>query len=337
VTVLLNGEYVVFQGITRHLATTVVPKDGLNAVQLRLDATDAPITTSSGKIAGLLASRDTILGGFLTQLNDFTKVVMNEFNKVYSSGQGLTGYRSVVSERAVSGTQAPLDAAGLVFTPTNGSFQIKVKNEKTGVVSTQNIQVDLNGLGDDTTLESLTSQINAIDGISATIDESRHLRITSDSATTTFSFANDTSGVLASLGINTFFTGSGANDIGVSDVLRADASKFAASQEGVGEDSKVAEKLANLLTTAIPSHDGASISVLYDRMTSDVAQGSAVAKSVTEGYRTFQTALEGQHMAVSGVSIDEEAVRMVAYQRAFQASAKFISVVSEMLDMLVKL
>lgn len=337
ITVLLNGEYVVFQGISRHVKTVVEPKDGLNAVELRLEATDAPINSSSGKLAGLVTSRDTILGGFLSQLNDFSRTVINEFNKVYASGQGLTGFSSVASEQAVNNSQAALDQAGLSFTPVNGSFQIKVRNQQTGLTTTKDIQVDLNGIGDDTTLESLASQIDSIDGVTATIDETRHLRISSDSSQTTFSFANDTSGVLASLGINTFFSGTGARDIGINQQLKGDPAKFAASSGGVGEDSKNAETLASLLTTHLDSQGGSSLAVLYDRLTSEVSQGSAVTKSVTDGYKTFQAALDGQHLAISGVSIDEEAVKLVAYQRAFQASAKFISVISEMLDMLVNL
>jgi flagellar hook-associated protein 1 len=143
--------------------------------------------------------------------------------------------------------------------------------------------------------------------------------------------------VLASLGVNTFFTGSSAGDIAVHKGVLADPGKFAASLGGVGEDAHNAEKLATLLTARLTSQNGDSLAVMYDQMTSDVAQGASVAKSVTEGYRTFQAALDGQHLAISGVSIDEEAVRMIGYQRTFQASAKLISTISELLDTLVNL
>jgi flagellar hook-associated protein 1 FlgK len=53
--------------------------------------------------------------------------------------------------------------------------------------------------------------------------------------------------------------------------------------------------------------------------------------------RHYQQALEGEHLAISGVNLDEEAVRMIAYQRAFQASAKVIATVNEMLETLLNL
>ena len=58
---------------------------------------------------------------------------------------------------------------------------------------------------------------------------------------------------------------------------------------------------------------------------------------MAEGYRAFQQSLEGEHLGLSGVSLDEEAVNMMAFQRSFQASAKVISTISELLDVLVNL
>ena len=43
-----------------------------------------------------------------------------------------------------------------------------------------------------------------------------------DSPQTTFAFANDTSGALAALGINTFFSGAGSRDIGISQTIKSD-------------------------------------------------------------------------------------------------------------------
>jgi flagellar hook-associated protein 1 FlgK len=67
-----------------------------------------------------------------------------------------------------------------------------------------------------------------------------------------------------------------------------------------------------------------------------VALGSQSTSAAAEGFRNFQQTLEAQHMAISGVNLDEEAVRMIQYQRAFQASAKVISTVNDMLETLLK-
>lgn len=337
VTVFSGGDYLVFQGTFRPV-TAVTHSDGdLNAYEIRLEETDSPINTSSGSLAGLISSRDNILSGFIDQLDTFTRNLAFEFNKLHSSGQGLTGLTSATSEFAVTNTAAALDQAGLSFTPVNGSFEVLVRNQQTGLTTTTQVRVDLNGLDGDTTLDELAAAIDNIDGISAVVTANRKLEIKGDSQLVTFGFANDTSGTLASLGINTFFTGSGASSIGVSSTVLSDPSKFAASGGGIGEDTAIAVKLANLLNTPLASLGGSNLAVQYDRVVGEVTQGASVTKSVAEGFRTFHSTLEGQLLSVQGVNIDEEAIKMIAYQRAFQASARVISTISELLETLVNL
>jgi flagellar hook-associated protein 1 FlgK len=337
VTVFTGGEYLVFANTWRQVAVSNSDDRGLSIAEIRIAETDSPISSASGRLAGLYASRNEILGGAIDNLTEFTRALVFEFNKIYSGGQGLVGHTGLEAEFAVSDSSAPLDQAGLEFAPTNGAFQVQVLNTQTGLKQTVDVRVDLNGLDDDTSLADLAAALDAIDGISATITPSRKLQIQSDSPLVEFGFANDTSGVLAALGINTFFTGSQASSIGVSRVVQASPGKFSASLAGVGEDTDVAALLANLLTTKLPSQGNESLATLYDRMTSEITQGAAVTHSVAEGFRVFQRTLEGQHLAISGVNLDEEAVRMITYQRAFQASARVIQTINEMLEILVEL
>lgn len=337
VTVFSGGDYLVFQATHREVTTVINPQGDLNSYEIRLAETDAPISSSSGQLAGLFASRDTILTGFLDQLDSFTKNLMFEFNKLHSSGQGLVGLSNVTGEFAVNNTAAALDHAGLAFTPVNGSFDVQVRNQQTGLTTTTQIRVDLNGLDQDTSIDDLAAALNNIEGISASVTPNRKLQINSDSPLVSFGFANDTSSVLAALGVNTFFSGTGASSIGVSEAIRTDPAKFAASAGGIGEDTATAVKLANLLDTPLTSIGGSKLSVQYDRMIGEVTQGAAVTKSVADGFRTFHSTLDSQLLAIQGVNIDEEAIRMITYQRAFQASAKVISTINEMLDVLVNL
>jgi flagellar hook-associated protein 1 FlgK len=230
-----------------------------------------------------------------------------------------------------------LDQAGLGISPVNGSFSFVVKNSQTGGTNTTTVSIDLNGLDEDTSLADLMAQLDAIDGVTASITSTGNLKINSDNPNLTFSFAGDTSGVLGGLGLNSFFSGSDAKDIDIDATLKADPRRFAASLGGVGEDTQNAVRLANFLNTPLSSHDGHSLAQLYDQMVSDTAQGSAATKSATEGFRTFQQTLEGQHFAVSGVNLDEEAIRMISFQRAYQASAKVIATINEILETLLNL
>lgn len=337
VTVYSGGDYLVSLGTYRQVHAVTSAENGLQVSRIEIEGINSPLSAGGGRLAGLTAARDNVLGGFLNGLDDVSKTLINEFNKVYSGGQGLSGYSQLTSEHSASASNLPLDAAGLPFTPTNGGFQVQVTNTLTGETKTTDIRVDLNGLDTDTNLQTLTTQIDAIDGISASITADGRLQITSDSPDVTFAFSNDTSGSLAALGLNTFFSGAGSQDIGVNADLKSDPGKLAFSGGGVGQDTTNGEKLANLLTSPLATHNGKSLADIYEQVTSDVATGSQSASAAADGFRSFQQALESQHIAVSGVNIDEEAVHMIEYQRAFQASAKVISTINDLLDTLLKL
>jgi flagellar hook-associated protein 1 FlgK len=337
VAVYSGGDFLVFANTFRAVTTATSVDRRLTVHDIRIAETDAPVPTSSGKVAGLYAARDEVLGGALDDLDALAQALIFEFNKVYSGGQGLVGHTDLSAQFAVSDIALALDAAGLDFAPTSGVFEVHTHNAQTGLRETTDIVIDLNSLGTDTTLADLAAALDAIDGISATIDAQRRLQITSDSPAIDFAFGDDTSGVLAALGIGTFFTGSHAYDMGIHQDVRDNPAKFAASLNGVGEDTQVAGRLANLLSTPLASQGNRSLAAIYDEMTSDIAQGAAATRSATEGFRTFQRTLEAQHLGISGVNLDEEAVRMITYQRAFQASARVIQTIGEMLDVLVNL
>ncbi|HVX59414.1 MAG TPA: flagellar basal body rod C-terminal domain-containing protein, partial [Pirellulales bacterium] len=211
-------------------------------------------------------------------------------------------------------------------------------NTQTGLTQTSTITVDLNGLDqNETSLNALATQFNAINGLQASIDTSGNLTLKTTSPDVQFSFANDTSGALAALGLNTFFTGSTAADLGVNQNLSTDPGKFAASTAGIGIDTGNATTLANFMNLPLASAGGTTLTDVYDKLVGDVTQGSSVSQSVTQGYQTFQQTLQGHQAAISGVSIDEETVQMLSYQRVYQASAKLISTINDLLNTLLQL
>lgn len=335
VVVYAGDTYLVYEGNSRKVEAVIDSEGGFPRANIQMVDTQAPLNPSAGELHGLLDVRDNVLGKFSDDLDQFARDLIYEFNKVYSSGQGLTGYDKVTSEFAVTDSKAAVDEAGLVYTPGSGSFQIITRIKATGLTTTHNITIDLDNVGQKTTIGDVVKAINNIPGMTARLNAGR-LEIKSN-AGQEFAFANDTSGFLAAMGINTFFKGSSGNSIGVSDTVRADPAKFAASSGGIGADTQNAVKLAKYLDLPVASKNGATLGVLYDRLTAGVTQASSIAQSTAEGARTFEETLNAQKMSISGVSLDEEAVQMIAYQRAYQASARFISVISELFDVLVNM
>ena len=338
-SVSIGGEFLVFEGQRREVSVNANIDNGVALGIVEFVDTQSALQLTSGELQGLYTARDEIVSGFLTGLDNLAATLAFEFNKVHSQGQGLVGFTSLTSVDGVDDVDAALDAAGLNFTPVNGTFDVLIHSKADNLTKTHTIRVDLNGIDDDMSLTDLAKKLDAIEGLTATVTSTGRLKLTRESTDVEFAFSGDTSGALAALGLNTFFTGSSAGDLGINNELKgiANAAKFAASRGGIGEDSENAELLAPFLERRLSSAGNASLSDLYNQLINEVTRGSSIAQSVAEGFRVFEGTLEGQQQAVSGVSLDEEAIKMITLQRIYQASAKYIQTISELLDLLVAL
>jgi flagellar hook-associated protein 1 len=67
-------------------------------------------------------------------------------------------------------------------------------------------------------------------------------------------------------------------------------------------------------------------------MVNGVGVSVASAKNDADASQAALDTLQAQRDALSGVSLDEEAVNLMRQQRAFQGAAKLITTVNEMLD-----
>jgi flagellar hook-associated protein 1 FlgK len=338
VNVDINGDILVFEGTRREVRTTFGSNDdGLSTAAIEFVDNGSALQVAGGELHGIYEARDRIVSGFLDRLDEFAGTLANEFNKLYSQGQGATGYKSITSVESVTSSTASLDEAGLAFTPVHGKFDLLVYNTVTKLTETHTIDVNLLGLDGDSSLSSLAAAINAVDGVSASVTADNRLTLQADSSESRIAFSGDTSGVLASLGINTFFTGSTAKDIGVNSVVLADGTKFAAALDGIGVGTDNALRLVALHDAATSSTGGPSITGIYDQLINETTQGATVAGSIADGFRVFEQTLEAKAQATSGVNLDEEAIDMIMLQRTYQASAKYVATLSDLLDILVSL
>jgi flagellar hook-associated protein 1 len=337
VTVYVGGEYLVANGLNRPVKFAMRNEDGRNIPEVRLADTDFTLQVSSGRLAGLYAARDTAVAGAQRDIDDFARTLIEQFNRLHSQGQGLDGFSHVTGSYAVDDISAPLDLAGLPLKIENGSFEIQVIDKHTGQTQTTMIRVQLMGHSSDTSLEDLRDQLSGVSGLTASISPSGQLRIEAATNKLSFAFMNDTSGALAGLGINTFFTGHSASTIAVNQALASNPRLLATSLNGVGGGTDNAVLLSKAFDEPLQKLNGMSIKQNYENMVVSSTQRINVQQGVTEGLRNYYKTLESQALGTSGVNLDEEAVKMMFYQRAFQASSRVIKISNEMLEVLVNL
>jgi flagellar hook-associated protein 1 FlgK len=292
------------------------------------------IPVTSGQI-GALESVQGQITGVENQLNSLANNFIFALNKLHSSGQGTVGITSATSTNVVlDPTQALTStAAGLNFTPTNGSFVVNVTNPTTGLETSTLVPVNLTGQPTDTTLNSLATSLSAVPGVTATISGGR-LTIKASNPGQQITFTQDSSGVLAALGINTFFTGSNASNIAVNSVVSGNPSLIAAAKNGNAGDNQTALAIAALGSQPQASLAGQSLNATYQSMINGISVSTASANTNATASQTVQDALTAQQQSVSGVSLDEETVNLLQEQTAYQAAAKLISVVDAMMQTL---
>ncbi|MBW3541491.1 MAG: flagellar hook-associated protein FlgK [Planctomycetes bacterium] len=329
IDVFTKSDYLILGGTRQHLEAVPKVDHGIQVQTVRLSKTGSNVGAAGGELAGLMEGRDAVLVGFIDQLDIYASAAIFEFNRIHSSGQGLDRYATTTSEAAITNTAAALNQAGLAFTPAHGSFQLRVTNAATGLTETTSIAVDLDGIGTETSLADLQAALNAINNVSAGITSTGRLQIDA-TAGYEFSFAADTSGALAALGINTFFTGGDSSDIGVSAAVTSNPDLFATGQGGGPADNRNALAMAEFAEGPLASLGGDSLNAYYNRIVSQVTQGSAGEATIAGGLADFRDSLQNQRDQFSGVSLDEEALKILEFQRSYQSAARLISVIDEL-------
>ncbi len=334
VAVFVGGDYLVSDGNYREVYSAYNADVGGN--EIRIVETDSPLQVSDGRLAATKQARDTTFGVFIDSIDEVASALIRSVNEVHSQGQGRSGYSDLISTVKTNGG-VPLVDAGLPWNPRNGTFDMTVVDQDGQPISHQRISVQMLGQVTDSTVSSIAADIDAIDGVSTRVTGDGRIEIFSDSPTSTFTFGEDTSGFLAAVGINTFFSGDSAIDIKVNDMLMADSDFLAISAGGIGEDTDILTQMIDMVDEPLEYLDGRSLRESYEDKIAGLGQQINLQNSATEGLRNFYDTLSGQHLAISGVNIDEESIKMITYQRAFQASSRVIQTASEMLELLVNL
>jgi flagellar hook-associated protein 1 FlgK len=212
---------------------------------------------------------------------------------------------------------------------------VTVKDSTTGQSTSTLIPINLTGSPGDTTLNSLTASLNSVPGLTAT-DAGGTLSIAANS-NQTITFSQDSSGVLASLGVNTFFTGTNSSNIAVNSQLVSQPQMVAAAQNGEPNDNQTALALASLSSQPIASLNGASLDDTYQNMITGVATQVNTASSNATAAQAVQSTLQAQRDSLSGVSLDEEAINLMKQQEAYQGAARLINVVNQLMQTIIGL
>jgi flagellar hook-associated protein 1 FlgK len=354
-TVLVGSEPIVVAGTSRGLSLSR-ENDANGDVQAIIRTKDRPtaIVPREGQLGAMLSGRTEAVDDATNAIDTLASQLIFQVNKLHSTGTNATGLSTTTGTLQVASgdrTRALNDPANttfsrLPFAASNGGFSITVKQPNSSQSTTVRIDVDLDGLtaaglpgtSDDTSLEDIRAALDAVSGITATITSEGKLKIDAD-AGVEFSFSEDSSSVLAVLGVNAYFTGTDASTIGVREDLLTSPDSLAVGRmvDGTFVENATALGLADLLESSLTDLNGRSITSFWREKVAAIGTKSAGAAMDASAAGDVRASLENQRAAVSGVSTDEESLNLMAFQRQYQGAARLISVADEMFDTLMSL
>ena len=273
-----------------------------------LNSEIAKATASGGNANDLMDSREQDLEN-LANLANF---------QTTSNSDGTVSV-SIGGQELVAGSQ--LQDSLATYDPGNGQLQIQTATGKTPLTLTGG---------------SIQGTIDARDETLATLQD--NLDTLAGSLITQVNGIYQNGYDLNGNSGAQFFTGSTAGDIAVNPALLNDPSQLQASgAANASADNSVALQLAQLGAQSVGTLGNQTFSGALSQNVANFGNALSNANDQVDNYNSVNTMLLNQRDSVSGVSLEEEASNLITFQSAYEASAKIISTVDQMLQTAVEM
>ena len=134
-------------------------------------------------------------------------------------------------------------------------------------------------------------------------------------------------------------TGMNISNIIVNTALSADSSLVAVSATGEASDGGIAAAIAELENSELMAADGLSKTAndYYTTVVSWLATESETIDGLVTTQDSLVTQTDTDRLAISSVSMEEELTKMITYQSAYSASAKYLSLVDGLVSDIISL
>jgi len=202
----------------------------------------------------------------------------------------------------------------------NGTLQLEVRNGAAELVNTLNVGAgyaagDKLDIGNGIKISLSTGDLNA----GETFDVA--------------AFSNsDTSGVLAAVGINTFFSGSSASDIAVCSDIAATPGRVASALGADMTDNANALRMAGLRDQTVTSLNSMTPGEFYRQIVTDIGQQLFVKQARKDNIESMVQNLSNQQGEISGVNINDEAAQILLFEQMFKAMGKYLNTIQSSLS-----
>jgi len=123
-----------------------------------------------------------------------------------------------------------------------------------------------------------------------------------------------------------------AENITLDGTVARDVREIAASSDGTPGDNSIALEIAALRESLQMESNTLSFGQYYNSLVSEVGAKAKEASETESSYQLLAQQMENQRNSAMGVSLDEEMIELVKCQHAYQAAARMVATVNEMMD-----
>jgi len=153
---------------------------------------------------------------------------------------------------------------------------------------------------------------------------------------------NDSANFGGAIGINKFFDGDDSNTIKLRDNLINDPSLIHAYKAPSEGNNDVANAILQLQFDDVIFYKNGephtnTIYGFYKDTTSSLANEADIISTKKDATQSLLTSVSNEYYGLTGVNIDEELVNLEMFQKGYQANAKVITTINQMLDALLNI
>ena len=128
-----------------------------------------------------------------------------------------------------------------------------------------------------------------------------------------------------------------ASNIALSQAVVEDLNNIAASGDGNSGDNSVALAISGLRNRPMLANGTTTAEGFYNELLGEVGARSQEAQTMAENNRLFALQIENRRQSIQGVSLNDEAAQLVLFQRAYQAAARSVSIIDDLLEVTVNI
>ena len=339
VTVIIGRDWTLVEGNNRYQLEGKM-KGGelgmlrIDGVSINDNRRDLTRIFREGEMSEMLRMRDDTIVGYQHNLDEIAFNLAGQVNKIHATGTGINSATDMM--KSTFGLNSTALSQPLPFLK-DGIFQLHLVDPHNEILETYEIEIQA---GIDTLpdiVQRLNQTISDPGLLQASIeaDGSMLLQSASDYK---FIFGEDQSSITQVLGLNSFFdTLKGAEDIQLSEHIRENTNNISTGKDLISGDNRVALEIAKLQTRPTMRDETMTFDEYYNGVLTGM--GLKIQRNKTEQAQQESMVRQFKEIrsSISSVNMDEELTDMMQYQKAYEASARFINTVDRMMETVIKM